>query len=72
MNTTVNLLVEENQVLDAVYKCIKDQGLISSMSDVINFMNFDRDGTTTLHEMEILLTKTFKVDVPKARIDLLC
>jgi len=74
MNSTVNLLEEENQVLELVYKCIKDQGLIHSMTDVINFINFERDGTTTLHEFEILLIDTLKIKdkIPRKRINLLC
>jgi hypothetical protein len=74
MNSIVNLSEEENQVLDLVYKQIKDQGLINSITDVINFINFERDGTAPLHEFEKLLIDTFKIKdkIPRKRINLLC
>lgn len=42
------------------------------MSDVVNFVNFERDGTVPLHEFEIILSETFKIQAPKGKLDLLC
>lgn len=60
-NSKTNLLHEEADVLYQVHKHIVNLGLIQSVPEIFNFINFERDGTTTLADFKKLLLDSFKL-----------
>ena len=61
LNSTVNMEKVEAEMLQTIHKQICDAGLIYTVPDLFNFINFERDGTIPLRDFARLLLDTFKL-----------
>lgn len=61
LNATVNMEKVEAEMVQSIHRHICDSGLIFTVPDLFNFINFERDGTIPLRDFARLLLDTFKL-----------